>query len=997
MPSRPEARRRGRRSPALPAADRPSPGAADSATPASPTPRIPDGTYRLQFGPGFDLRRARGLLPYLRSLGISDLYLSPIFRSRPGSEHGYDVVDPGEIDPELGGAEAFHTLAEAARDGGQGILLDIVPNHMAAAIENPWWCDLLRHGPASPYASYFDIDWFSPGLPGPRLLLGVLGEPYAEALESGALSLEADEEGLWVRYHDRRFPVEPGAWQLVLGPAADGARVELRGPDGPVGPARGALAALREELRRLPSFEETSVESAAERRGRARAARERLRELWAIPEGRAWVGARVEAFADAAAGGMERMDRLLSAQPYTLVHWRLANEEVNYRRFFDIGDMVALRVERPDVFRATHGLVLELVERGLVTGLRIDHVDGLWDPRAYLERLQARLREAVGATAPETAEAVSTEVTRTAAGEPPFYVVVEKILSPGEELPKDWPVHGTTGYDFLAAVQGVFLDPAGLRRLDAWYRGFTGREEGFPDVAYAKKREVMERLFPAEIRSLCRELTGLARRDRQGRDLPREELEACLREVTACLPVYRTYVRETGPPSPRDLRRLDEAFEDAARRAPERDARALAFLRRVLGVDEPPPDAEVAWRRFAMHWQQVTGPVTAKGLEDTSLYVYNRLMSLNEVGSHPDDAPSVHAFHRFNARRLERWPHALNATSTHDTKRSEDVRARLDALSELAAEWDEAVERWSRMNAPHRARVEGREVPDRNEEAHLYQILVGAWPLEAGRADADFRSRLRGYLEKAIREAKVHSSWREPDPAYEGAVADFLEAILREEAFLASLAPLRDRVARLGAANALGQALLTLAAPGVPDCYQGTEMWDFSLVDPDNRRPVDYERRRRALAALDAGAAGGRASLAAELREGWADGHIKLWLTAETLRLRRREPALFRRGAYLPLTAEGPVGRHVCAFARRLEGRWAVAAVPRLAAALPKGPGIGPAAAAWRDTRLRLPPEAPARWAELFSGRPVDALAGGLPLEACFAALPFALLTGSES
>lgn len=953
--------------------------------------RTPTGSYRLQLGPGFDFADATDVVPYLRSLGISDLYLSPIFKSRAGSEHGYDVTDPQVVDPARGGEGAFNRLAAAAADAGMGILLDIVPNHMAAAPENPWWRDLLEHGRASRYARFFDIDWEAPGVPESKLLLPVLGEPYSDVLESGDLGLVAEEEGIWLTYRDRRFPVEPGSWGELLGTvdgesdrAADGTSDRAadggseRAPDPETEELVGELVGI---VHALPPHDD-GPETADLRRRAAEAAREVLARLVGGRTGRAWVQARLRSFGDVPSGGDVRLDRLLARQPYALAEWRLAAEAANYRRFFDINDMIALRVELPEVFEAVHVLVLRLAEEGKITGLRVDHVDGLWDPLAYLERLQRRLGQA-----PESGQAPD--------GSESLYVIVEKILSPREELPPEWPVAGTTGYDFLRVVQGVFLREEGLAGLDDAYRRFTGSQDTFHEVERQKKRQVMRQLFAPEIEALARRLVTLARHDRWARDVPADDLEEAFLEVTACLPVYRTYTRGS-PPSARDRRVVARAVREAVSYRSELSEPGVEFVSRLLILRDQTEEMEEEWLAFVMRWQQLTGPITAKGVEDTALYRFNRLLALNEVGSHPDRAPTVEDLHRANLSRRERSPHALNATSTHDTKRSEDVRARLFVLSELAAEWDQGLEDWSRTNRRHRRRVDEREVPDRHEEILIYQTLLGSWPLEEDRPGAEFRDRLRGYLVKALREGKVHTRWRDVDQAYESAVLSFLDGVLDDAEFLERFRPLRDRVRFLGAINSLGQTLLTLLSPGVPDRYQGTELWDFSLVDPDNRRPVDYGRRARLLEDLDRIAARGRLTLADELAESWRDGRVKLWLTAEALRLRRRKPWLVAEGDYLPLRATGSGRANVFAFARRWSDRWAVVAVPRMLTRLPGTVSMAPGRSGeWGDTHLALPRAAPADWFDLYTGRRMETGAHtepGFAAAALFGHLPFALL-----
>ncbi len=883
--------------------------------------RVPAATYRLQFGGGFRFAEARELVSYLDALGITDLYASPLLAARTGSPHGYDVTDPTRLNPELGGEEGFAALAGELQRHGMGLLLDVVANHMAADPENPWWCDVLRHGRRSPFASYFDIEWEPPraGLAG-KVLLPVLGEPYGRVLEKGELVPEAGEGGFWIRYRERRFPLSPDSSAEVT--TVPGGQEE--------GPAKGDP--------RAPS------------------------------------------------GDPDRLDRLLERQHYRLAFWRVANREINYRRFFDVHELVAVRVEEEPVFEATHGRVLELARAGLVTGLRIDHVDGLRDPYAYLRRLQERLGASEGGR--------------------PFYIVVEKILCGDEELPPEWPVCGTTGYDFLNAVNGLFVDPAGVEALDGLYRRVTGRGADFASVVHDKKRRVVADLFRADLQRLVRQLGRLAEGDRHGRDLTLEELEQALVEVTVHLPVYRTYVRDYVVGT-RDRGYLERAVGEARRAKPALE-RALVFLGRVLLLEFPlhlGPEGRRMWLDFVMRWQQFTGPVMAKGFEDTALYTYNRLVSLNEVGGDPArPGLSVAEFHRRNGARLRHWPHTLNSTSTHDTKRGEDVRARIAVLSEIPGLWAARVERWMRLNAPEKRVVRGRPVPDADIEFLLYQTLVGAWPLREEEVP-EFRERLRAYMLKAAREARVHTGWLEPDEEYEGALLAFVDRILEpgpENRFLEDFLEFQPFVAYYGALNSLAQVMLKIAAPGVPDFYRGTELWDFSLVDPDNRRPVDFGLRAARLAELQE-RTGDPRDLAGELLAGWRDGRVKLYLTWRALRFRRDHRRLFAGGDYLPLVAAGPGRDHLCAFARRLEGTWAVVAAPRLCVRLAGGeagpesipPAVPPLGeAAWGETTLLLPSGAPEHWRNVLTGEQAVARHGTLPLADVFRCFPVALLHG---
>lgn len=854
-------------------------------------PRIPTATYRLQFNEGFRFRDAAALVSYLAALGITDLYASPLLQARRGSLHGYDVTDPTRLNEALGGEEGFAVLAAELQRYGMGLLLDIVPNHMAAGSENPWWRDVLRHGPDSPYAAFFDIDWRPrrPGLHG-KVLLPILEAPYGTVLENGEIRVVLAGDGPWAVYHEHRLPLSPASFDRL------------------------ASASFPNERLRLPA---------------------------------------------------DDLDRLLAEQSYRLAYWRTGTEELNYRRFFDVTDLAGVRMDDENVFEAAHALVFELVRRGTVTGLRIDHIDGLYAPRRYLESLQGRLAGPDGGRN--------------------FYVVTEKILGEAEDLPGDWPVYGTTGYDFLNLVNELFIDGSGMADLEALYTRFTGLAADFDTLVYEQKKRVTEILFPGEVRALAWRLGLLAEADRHGRDLTLSELERGLVGVTACLPVYRTYI-DGFTVAERDRDYIERAVEEAVRRNPA-VTRAAGFLRRVLLLRFPPglpAEQRRLWLDFVMRWQQFTGPAMAKGFEDTVLYIYNRLVSLNEVGGRPATRGTpVAEFHRRNAARGRRWPHTLNATSTHDTKRSEDVRARINVLSEIAGSWAERVERWSRWNSERKPVVDGAPVPDGNMELLLYQTLIGAWPLREAEVPA-FRERLLEYLVKAAREAKVHTSWLDPDDRYEKALQAFASSILEPDSgnrFLQDFKEFQKVTAFYGALNSLAQVLLKAASPGVPDFYQGTELWHMYLVDPDNRRPVDFGLRARFLAGLAEEEARGRLALAGRLLSGWDDGRVKLYVTYKTLTFRRAHAALFAKGEYIPLEAAGPAGEHVCAFARRHGDDWALVAVPRLAARLrleraPRSGGLPETAfplgeAAWGDTVLLLPGGAPGRWHNVFTGEVV--------------------------
>ena len=1018
--------------------------------------RTPVSTYRLQLNASFRFADARALAPYLESLGISDLYVSPIMTARRGSTHGYDVADPTRISEELGGEDEFLRLAAILAAREMGLLLDIVPNHTAASLENPWWRDVLQNGPVSPYAPYFDITWQGAraGLEN-RVLLPILGAHYGDALEKGELALVYEDGRLAISYYDWRLPVAARSYGRVFGGALPACLASTDADD----QVSAAVERAGGDLQRLAVGTTEQFQAAAD-------------ALWQLyrdhEEVRRCVDEAVRAYAGqpGEARTFDALDQLVGEQTYRLAYWRVASPEINYRRFFDVSDLVAMRVEDERVFAATHAAVLKLVAAGQVTGLRIDHIDGLADPLAYLTRLQQALdlptppaplplwEGGVPGTAepappvargegegPGTAEPAPSAARReggvpgTAAPAPPVtrgeeevaappdaappflpregglgglgpFVVVEKILTGDEELPREWPVGGTTGYEFIRAALGLLVDPQANPVLDALWTRCTGQAADFDAVARHQKRRVMAELFAGDVSALATRLSELASRDRLARDLTLGELEKALIEVTAQFPVYRTYTRDFCV-APRDHAYVEQAITAARERQPDITA-ALAFLRRVLLLETPSylgePDRQ-AWLRYTMRWQQFTGPIAAKGVEDTALYVYTRFLAENEVGSEPatqrgeeaagaavDPVEPVAAFHHWNAMRLATWPHTMNATSTHDTKRSEDVRARLAVLSELPEAWAARLERWREWNRPLQPTIGGRPALDGSVELLLYQTLVGAWPLDGGELPS-FAERVHDYLVKASREAKQHTSWLHPDEGYERALTGFALALITADtrsAFQADFREFQRRIAFFGAVNGLVQVLLKIAIPGVPDFYQGTELWDFSLVDPDNRRPADFAAHARLLSALDKQAAADRRGLLRELLTRWDDGRIKLLLTAEALRFRRAHAELFAEGAYLPLSATGARREHVCAFARRSGTAWAVVVVPRLSARLAAGAareaaGVDGADSesapdalpplewpvgtrAWSDTALTLPPDAPPRWRDVISG-----------------------------
>ena len=1029
--------------------------------PVTPTPRHPTSTYRVQLNAGFTFADARAIVPYLAELGIGALYTSPFLRATPGSMHGYDVTDYGSLNPEIGDEAALEKLANALRQREMGLLVDVVPNHMGiAGGANTWWQDVLENGRTSAYADFFDIDWrpLKEELRG-KILLPVLGDHYGVVLERGELTLEYADGAFSVAYFETRLPLAPPTYPMLLTMALEGDAPPSPGSTGEglgVRAFRGIRAALPEDdphllefqsiitaFERLPAQDERDPEAVAERRREQIVAKRRLAELVeASPEVRQAIAETIRALngdaanLDARARGLDALDQLLDAQSYRLSSFRTAGEEINYRRFFAINDLAAVRQEVPAVFAAAHALLLRWIAAGVVTGLRIDHPDGLWDPAGYFRDLQraawraqtltplppSPCAQGEGGTGEHDMdwEAIDPALGETWAGQSddglglaarlPLYVVVEKILEPGEALPNDWAVHGTVGYEFARVVTGLFVDPAHQRAFDDLYTriGGEGRRHAFAAVAYDTKGLMLRTALASETNVLARALNCISEQNRRTRDFTLSALRNALREVIAAFPIYRTYVTCDGTltPSPvpdRDRRAIERAVALAKRRNPASDLSVFDFLEDVLllrddgGLSEAERDERC---RFVMKFQQLTGPVMAKGVEDTAFYRYNRLVALNEVGGDPAAfGSSVAEFHRQNAERARRWPHALLTSSTHDTKRSEDVRARIAVLSELPREWRAAVNRWARLNRRRKTRVEGASAPDRNDEYLFYQTVLGAWPWGVETPDATFVARLEAFMIKAARESQTHTSWVNPDAPYEDALAEFVRATLdtaRPNPFLEDIATLRDLVAHVGAVNALAQQLLKLTAPGVPDIYQGTELWDQSLVDPDNRRPVDYAARARLSKALRRRRPS--RALARELLQSRADGRVKLYLTARALAFRAAHPALFAQGEYLPLAAAGDAAEHVVAFARHDGNDEAIVAVPRLVAGLTGKTLVDPIGSeVWGDTRLVVPGVAAGtRYRDAFSGMTLESSAEGgeatLPLAKVFALLPFAML-----
>jgi (1->4)-alpha-D-glucan 1-alpha-D-glucosylmutase len=912
-----------------------------------PPATLPLSTYRIQFSTAFTFTDAAAIADYLQALGISHVYASSYFKAVPGSSHGYDVADPTRLNPEIGDEGAYTEWIQALRARGMGHIVDVVPNHMGIAKSaNPWWQDVLENGAASRYATVFDIDWtpLKPELE-QKVLLPVLGDTYGAVLERQEIALEYAKGAFRARYFDNVFPIAPGTYGRILGLGQQ----QLLRDIGEESDEGLEFLSILTAIRNLPGRQVQDAAALAERDREKEVIKRRLAALTSrCPR----VLDHIERAVAALNGvrgtprSFDGLDELLSTQPYRLAYWRVAGEEINYRRFFDINELAAIRVEDLSVFERVHAYAFDLVKRGLIDGLRIDHVDGLFDPGDYLRRMRERARE------------VRPDVFSE---DRPLYVVVEKILGDDEELP-EWPVEGTTGYDFLVKLNGIFVDRHNERAMNDVYERFARLRVPYREIAYRGKQLVLRVSMAGELNVLAHRLNILSERNRHYRDFTLNSLSQAMREIIACFPVYRTYVNERDPVDEQDRNAIERAVREAKRRNPNRPAAVYDFVRDLLlkKADYLPESERDEHLRFVGKFQQVTSPVTAKGIEDTALYIYNRLVTLNEVGGEPDRfGAGTDQLHRWLGRRAERWPHALSATSTHDTKRSEDVRARLNVLSELPGAWKHAISRWARLNRRGRSVIDDQSYPSRNEEYLLYQALLGTWPLEpmTPAQAGEYRARIVSYMHKAMREAKVYTSWINPSERHEQAMTRFVEAVLASDnrGFREDFLLLHRVVARCGVYNSLAQVALKIGAPGVPDFYQGTELWDFSLVDPDNRRPVDYDRRQTLLAELDAECArDSRAAVASRLAAS-PDDRIKLYATTTMLRFRREQREIFDHAGYQPVQAVGSRADHLFAFARIHGDRHVIVAVPRLMATLAPDVEVPPLGERiWGDTSLDL-------------------------------------------
>ncbi|MBI5631865.1 MAG: malto-oligosyltrehalose synthase [Nitrospirae bacterium] len=986
----------------------------------SPSCRIPVSTYRLQFNASFRFSDAKKLVPYLHELGITDIYASPYFKAKKNSTHGYDIADQNQLNPEIGTEQDFSAFSAQLSSYDMGHILDVVPNHMCiTSPENRWWMDILENGPSSLYADFFDISWVPVKKElKDKVLLPILGDQYGRVLENQELLLTLGDTGFFISYNEHCFPIRPETYQTVLGHRIETLGESTGADDQDFVELRSILTALSH----LPHYTDRDKEQVDERYREKEISKKRLANLkkksGLISR---FIDENISLFngVKGQPESFDLLDGLLSEQVYRLSHWRVAMDEINYRRFFDINELAALRVERPEVFEEVHRFIFELVRDRKITGLRVDHADGLYNPTEYLRKLQLgcllESRPEAGdasVVAPQHPEGAGAGNPDTAAGgtvpasvAAPFYLVVEKILMKGEKLPGDWPVHGTTGYSFLNTLNSIFIDMDNAKQFDAVYKKFTGITTDFQELIYEKKKLIMNVAMAGEINTLGHILNSISETNRLTRDFTLNSLIKAVTDTIALFPVYRAYSSTAGVDD-RDRRYVELAVSKAKKRNPAISPSIFDFLMDVLLLNYPQwlgEKEKEAWLDFTMRFQQLTGPVMAKGVEDTAFYSFNRFVSLNEVGGSPERfGASLNAFHGQNIERLKQWPHSLITSSTHDTKRGEDVRARMNVISEIPDQWRQSLRVWARANRKKRPLIEGQPVPDRNEEYLLYQTLAGTWPLKemGGSELAQYNARIGAYMLKSLREAKTNSSWTSPNAAYEEAAAEFIRRITApraENSFLRDFLQLQKKISHCGLFNSLSQTLLKITSPGVPDFFQGTEIWEFSLVDPDNRRPVDYTLRTKMLHDLKAlELRFDPPYLLTELLRSKEDGRIKLYVTYKALTFRRQKCGLFSEGEYVPLEVSGLKAKNIICFGRQLGEAMAIVIVPRFLTEICGEHAFPLGAEVWGDSFLTLPEtEKGARYRNIFTDEQLTVGgqgAAGLYLDEVFSISPVALL-----
>lgn len=989
-------------------------------------------TYRLQLHKGFGFVKALEIVPYLHKLGIGAVYSSPILKARSGSQHGYDVTDHSQLNPELGTEADFVAFSDALRHRDMGFIVDVVPNHMEIADPgNFWWNDVLENGPSSKFANFFDIDWSPPeeNLRN-RVLLPILGDQFGKVLEQGQIQLHYEEGGFLVTYFDHRFPIDLATTSPILEQAADHVRITMAADD----PDLTELQSILTAIRHLPPRIVSEASLLEERRRESTVAKRRFNELLQRSSAlrRAIDGVVIEWSGEQGnPDSFDRIEALLATQAYRLCHWRVAADEINYRRFFDINDLAAIRVENSDVFRAVHAVLFRLVSEGRITGFRVDHPDGLYDPDQYFQQLQSECCQRL------SHNSHSSTTTTANADDCSFYIAAEKILAHGEYLPVSWAVHGTSGYEMLNLINGLFVDQNAKNVLEDFYSQLYQTENGailtranpaelpecaprasqkerlsndhFENLIYLCKKLILDVSMSSQLHLLARQLDRLSEQHRYSRDFTLWSLRDAIAEIIACFPVYRTYLKiDSAEPTSDDRIHIETAVRRAKRRNPMMETSVFDFLLDVLLLNDPPElhlEQKEDRREFIMKFQQLSGPVMAKGLEDTAFYRFYPLASLNEVGGEPQKfGVSTKEFHRINAVRGGRSPLGLTATSTHDNKRSEDVRAWLNVLSEIPQEWMATFRQWQELNAPHKLTIDDIPVPDANEEYLLYQTLIGTWSLTelSHTAHEGYVQRIVSYMVKAIKEAKLHSSWVNPDLEYENAVMTFIQSILRREepnTFPQELTKFRDRINSAAACNALAQLVLKMTVPGIPDFYQGTELWSFTLVDPDNRGEVDFELRRQLLEEIERRSSDDRNGLLQELVQNWQDGRLKLFLTQAILQFRREHVHLFLEGDYTPMEIRGTMQSHLCAFERRSQQQRVLVVVPRLTNSLvnPQTPSF--TASTWGDTIITIENPSGSHWENILTGERVDLPEGksSLRIAELFDRFPLAMLFSEQS
>jgi (1->4)-alpha-D-glucan 1-alpha-D-glucosylmutase len=930
---------------------------------------FPTATYRLQFHHGFNFNVCEEIVDYLAQLGVSHIYASPIFKARTGSMHGYDICDHNVINPELGTNEDFLALIKKAHEHELAWIQDIVPNHMAFDIENTMLAHVLENGQESPFSKYFDIDWNHPyeNLRG-KILVPFLGSTYGASLEAGAIALMFDQKGLFIKCYDKRFPVQPETYEKVFSGCIDNLKKVMEENNPVLIKFIGAILSFKKSGEEVPPDQRMAKTSMA---------RALLTELYAQNTVvREVMHGAISLFNGSAENpeGFDRFDEVHALQFYRFAFWKVACEELNYRRFFTISDLIGMKVELPEVFETEHAMIFKMIEDGAVQGLRIDHIDGLHDPLQYLKDLRSK--------APGT------------------YMVCEKILGHGELLPKDWPVQGTTGYDFLNMANAVFVKTSNEKEIDTIYKDFTGNPQAFDDLVIEKKRVIIDKYMAGDIDNCALLLKRVAGKDRAGSDITMYALRRALVEFLSSFPVYRTYISPEII-SDEDRSNLDTAIRSAQIRNPALFIE-LEFIKKfiVQGVDDSGRTQKSQERLiFIMRLQQFTGALMAKGFEDTVLYNYNRLISLNEVGSRPDHfGEETSAFHGFCNERQENRPYSLSATATHDTKKGEDTRARINVLSEIPVEWGKQVKKWQSLNSGVKSRIGGMLVPDPNVEYMLYQALVGSYPVNSDER-ATYIDRIKEFMLKAVREAKERTTWIKFDVDYEKGIADFISGILDDNPsnkFLPDFIAFQHKIAWFGMFNSLSQTALKLMAPGVPDTYQGTELWDFSLVDPDNRRPIDFAVRIKMIQTIIKMETENLDTLMETLLSTMNTGQIKLYVLYKGLKLRKSKQDIFAKGQYIALSTNGTHQQSIIGFVKKYAGSCIAMIVPRFLTGL-VGPNELPLGKRiWGDTAIEMHKDAlPALWRnvltnETFPGAELY-LAGDL-----FSKFPIAILEGSN-